>query len=60
MNASREELLEEIYSLNKTINEVKLIINSPVYVCGQKCFDKDCTGIFIENEKYSQLKILLK
>ena len=57
---SKEELLEELYSLSKKYSRIKQIISKPVYVCGEEMFGQNCSGIYITDEAYKELKKLLE
>ena len=43
MAPTREELLAELYKLNKKYERVKQIITKPHYCCFQRVCDEDCT-----------------
>lgn len=58
--ASKEELLEELYSLSKKYSRVKQIISKPIYACGQEIFNQKCHGIYITDEAYKELKELFE
>ena len=55
MEPTKEELLAELYKLNKKYERVKQIITKPHYCCFQRVGDEDCAGIYIAEEKYSEL-----
>jgi len=59
MEPSREEVLAELYLLNKKLEKIKQIISKPVYCCGGETFGKKCCGIYITDESYKELKDLL-
>ena len=60
MEPTREELLAELYKLNKKYERVKQIITKPHYCCFQRVCDEDCTGIYITEEKYKELNKILE
>ena len=57
---SKEELLEELYTLSKKYSRIRQIISKPIYACGEEMFGKNCHGIYFTDETYKELKKLLE
>ena len=60
MTPSREELLEELYTLSKKYSRVKQIVGKPYYGCAKDIGNEPCHGIYIKDDLYKELKELLE